>query len=130
MISIPSYNSSGADGFGSGFFIACWDLVKEDLLEVAQDFFEGAALPRLYTFSYIVLITKVMNPTSFEKFRTTSLCSVVYEIFSNIIFNCMTSCLNRIIAPEQCTFLPGRSIFENITLTKEMVKVLNRKHAG
>lgn len=87
LLSIPSNSSPGLDGLGSKFFIAIWDFIKEDLLEVVQDFFEGAALPRLYTSSYIVLILKVMDLTSFEKFRPISLCYVVYKIFSKIIVN-------------------------------------------
>lgn len=34
--------------------------------------------------------------------------------------------LNKIISPEQAAFLPGRSIFENITLA-QMVHSINRK---
>lgn len=26
------------DGFGSGLYVACWDFVKEDMMEVAKDF--------------------------------------------------------------------------------------------
>lgn len=36
-------------------------------------------------------------------------------------------CLNRIISPKQGAFLPSRSIFENITMTQEMVHSINRK---
>lgn len=67
----------GLDEFGLGFFIAWWDFVKQDLKEAAQDFFKGVTLPRFYT-SYIILIPKVMDPTSFEKFKPISLCFVVY----------------------------------------------------
>lgn len=44
-------------------------------------FFQGTELPRFYSFSYIVLIPKVQNRTSFDKFWPISLCSVAYKIF-------------------------------------------------
>lgn len=77
-------------------FIACWDFIK-DLLEATREFFEDTDLPRFYTSSYIVLILKVVDLTSFERSRPISLCSVVYKIFSTIVVNHMTSCLIKII---------------------------------
>lgn len=35
--------------------------------------------------------------------------------------------LDKIISPEQATFIPGRSIFENISLAEELVQGINRK---
>ncbi|KAJ0088691.1 hypothetical protein Patl1_32423 [Pistacia atlantica] len=37
--SIPKESSPGPDGFGSGFYLSCWDLIKEDVLDAAKDFF-------------------------------------------------------------------------------------------
>lgn len=42
----------------------------------------------------------------------------------------MTKILPSMISPEQGTFIPGRSIFENIMLAQEMVHSLNRKSQG
>lgn len=96
---------------------------------MTREFFEDAALPRFYTFSYIILILKVVDLISFERSRPISLCSVVYKIFSMIVVNHMTSCLIKIFFLEQVLFLPRRSIFEIISLEQEMMQVLNRKHA-
>lgn len=38
LLSIPSYSSPVLDRFGLDFFVTCWDFIKEDLLEAAQDF--------------------------------------------------------------------------------------------
>lgn len=35
LSSIPKDNSLEPNGFGSGFYLACWDIVKADLLEAA-----------------------------------------------------------------------------------------------
>ncbi|KAF8405073.1 hypothetical protein HHK36_009970 [Tetracentron sinense] len=58
LLSIPKHSSPGPDGFGSGFFSSCWELVKDDVVEAAKEFFSGVPLPRFYTSSYIVLIPK------------------------------------------------------------------------
>lgn len=42
----------------------------------------------------------------------------------------MTSLLAKIVSSEQGTFIPGRSIFDNISLTQEIVHFLNKKING
>ncbi|KAF5447204.1 hypothetical protein F2P56_032773 [Juglans regia] len=106
LFSIPIDSSLGPDGFGSGFFRVCWDLVKDDLLSAIVEFFYSHMLPRNFTASYIVLIPKVDKPSGFDKFRPISLCSVVYKICSKIIVARMTSLLPKMISQEQGAFIP------------------------
>lgn len=58
MKSIPVDDSPGLDDFGSGFFLTCWDFIKEDLLETVTKFFNGVPIPRFFSTSFIVLIPK------------------------------------------------------------------------
>lgn len=81
--SIPINRSPGLDGFGFGFYLTCWEFLKDDLLEAATEFFNGAVLPRFFTTSFIVLIPKLENPSSFKNFRPISLCSVACKILQD-----------------------------------------------
>ncbi|KAF5452050.1 hypothetical protein F2P56_027088 [Juglans regia] len=101
VFSIPKNSSLGPDGFGSGFYMSCRDIIKEDVVEAARDFFRGAPLSRFYSSSFIVLILKVPEPSSFEKFRPISLCSMAYKKFSNIIVNRLNSILDSLVSHEQ-----------------------------
>ncbi|XP_042964017.1 uncharacterized protein LOC122298309 [Carya illinoinensis] len=130
LFSIPIDSSPGLDGFGSGFFRFCWEIVKEDLLEAVSEFFQHQLLPRYYSASFIVLIPKVDSPTGFDKFRPISLCSVVYKICAKILVSRLTNLLPKMISQEQGAFIPGRSIFENISLTQEMVHSINKTIYG
>lgn len=47
--SILSSRSLGLNGFGSSFYVSCWDTIKKDLLEAIKDLFSGGHLPRFYT---------------------------------------------------------------------------------
>ncbi|KAG2721076.1 hypothetical protein I3760_02G064700 [Carya illinoinensis] len=107
MFSIPVDSSPGPDGFGSGFYRACWDIVEADVVAAVRELFLGTPMPRFYSASYIVLIPKMQRPTSFDKFRPISLCSVVYKAFSKILVRRLSPILNRIISSEQGAFLPG-----------------------
>ncbi|XP_035540358.1 uncharacterized protein LOC118344262 [Juglans regia] len=51
VFSIPKNSSPGPDGFGSGFYMSCWDIIKEDVVAAAGDFFRGVPLSRAFGFS-------------------------------------------------------------------------------
>ncbi|XP_040998207.1 uncharacterized protein LOC121244260 [Juglans microcarpa x Juglans regia] len=59
VFSIPIESSPGPDGFGLGFYRACWDVVRLEVVEAVKEFFRGVPLPRFYTASFLVLIPKV-----------------------------------------------------------------------
>ncbi|GLT55053.1 hypothetical protein SLA2020_282060 [Shorea laevis] len=109
LFDIPINSSPGPDGFTFGFFQHCWDFIQHDLVEAVRNFFEGTELPRYYTASFLVLIPKMPDPCSFDKFRPISLCSVVYKICSKLIVNRLSAILCRLVSEEQGAFLPGRN---------------------
>ncbi|XP_035540216.1 uncharacterized protein LOC118344205 [Juglans regia] len=78
----------------------------------------------------LLLLPKVDVPTGFDKFRPISLCSVFYKICSKILINRLTSLLPSMISLEQGAFVSGCSIFENISLMKELVHSINKKAHG
>ncbi|XP_040996160.1 uncharacterized protein LOC121242351 [Juglans microcarpa x Juglans regia] len=83
--SIPSNSSLGSDGFTTSFFIIAWDIVKDDLVEMAKEFFEGKPLTTFFCATNLVLIPKVDEPLGFGQFRPISFCSIVYKIMSKIM---------------------------------------------
>ncbi|KAF5470091.1 hypothetical protein F2P56_010634 [Juglans regia] len=69
-----------------------------------HEFFRGISILQEFTSSLLVLIPKVDNQKSSDKFRPISMCSVFYKI---------------------C-----RSIFENVSLAQEMIQYLNKPARG
>ncbi|KAF5475839.1 hypothetical protein F2P56_007603 [Juglans regia] len=129
--SIPMDSSPSPYGFGAIFYKSCWHIVDPDVIEAAMEFFNGTPLPWFYNATFFVLILKVSNPTSFEKFRLISLCSVVYKICSKILVNRLSPILHKIISPEQSAFITGHSIYENISSTQELVHGIHKPcHRG
>ncbi|KAJ0074622.1 hypothetical protein Patl1_37562 [Pistacia atlantica] len=118
--SISRESSPGPDGFGSGFYLCCWDLIKEDVIDAAKDFFLGSTLPRFYTASYLVFIPKVEELKSFDKFRPISLCSVAYKIFSKVQVQRMTSFLSQLISHEQVFVNGGKRSVQRLLSTLEV----------
>ncbi|XP_042964616.1 uncharacterized protein LOC122298830 [Carya illinoinensis] len=128
--SIPQDSSPGPDGFSASFFHHAWDIIKEDLLMLAIEFFEGKPLTTFFGATNIVLIPKVDDLRGFSQFRPISLCSIVYKILSKVLVNRLEPIMKKIISAEQSAFIKGRSIFDNISIAQEMVQSMNKKVRG
>lgn len=111
-------------------FINLWYIVGIDVIGAMSEFFRGMDFPHFYTASHLVLILKVPNHMSYDKFRPISLCSMIYKICSKILVTQLSLMLAKIICSEQCAFLLGWSIFENIRLTQEVIHGINKPDHG
>ena len=55
---LPSDKSPGPDGFNNEFIKACWDIIKEDIIELMMAFHAGTVNLESINTSYITLIPK------------------------------------------------------------------------
>lgn len=116
LFDILEDSSPSPDGFGVCFFMHCQDIIKEDLVEAAGDFFNGTPLPKFYSSNFIVIILKEDNPLSFAKFRPISLCTVVYKVFSKIMVSGLNPLLSKIVSKKQGACISACNIHDNITI--------------
>lgn len=71
--------------------------MKQDILEVAMDFFEEKPLSTFFGATNLVLILKVDDQVDFGQFFPISLCSVIYKILSKVMVLCLALVLKKII---------------------------------
>lgn len=51
-------SASGPDGFSREFYQTCWEIIKEEVINMVKIFFCGAELPKYITHTTLVLIPK------------------------------------------------------------------------
>lgn len=73
VFNIVKNSAPGLDGFGGGFYQSCWEIIRGDLIELVQCFFNGANLTKYYTSFCLVLLLKVDHPESLSELRPISL---------------------------------------------------------
>ncbi|XP_071920627.1 uncharacterized protein [Coffea arabica] len=127
VFALQADSAPGPDGFGAGFYQACWDIIKSDLLDAVQAFFQGLRLPRSFTSTSILLLPKVTGASQWKDFRPISLCNVCSKIISKIVSDRLGRVLPALVDPWQTGFVPGRGITDNILLTQELVADLDRR---
>lgn len=77
----------GLDGFNVDFFKACWNIVKQDILNVVEDSRLNKTIFKVLNTSFISLIPKQESTQTPDKYRPIALCNVVYKIISKVVAN-------------------------------------------
>lgn len=62
-------STAGPEGFNGTFYQTCWDIIKYDVTDMVQDFFNGKNLTKFYSHTCLVLIPKVTSPNTFSDLR-------------------------------------------------------------
>ena len=88
------------DGLTVEFFQGFCALVKEDLLKVVQESQRAGKVLGALNSTFLALIPKKQNPSSFEEFRPISCCNEVYKIITKIIAQRLKPILSNIITKE------------------------------
>ncbi|WMV23105.1 hypothetical protein MTR67_016490 [Solanum verrucosum] len=61
--------AAGPDGFTMGFFIKCWDVVKQDIMDTFQNFYEHEVFEKSFNATFIALIPKKKGAKELRDFR-------------------------------------------------------------
>ena len=117
------------------FYQKHWDIIGQDIGRVVIDFLNNGELTSregLETINQtnLVLIPKKQSPSSAKDFRPISLCNVIYKIISKVLVNRLKCWLPQIIDENQCAFVPGRMIFDNIIVAHETLHAMQKRRHG
>ena len=75
----------GPDGFTMGFFLKCWEVVKEDVMKAFHNFYEQEVFERCLNATFITLIPKKKVAKELRDFRPISLIGSIYKLFAKVL---------------------------------------------
>ena len=104
----------GLDGFSIHFYKACWPIIKLDLILMVISFQIKVKVGGCTNSTFLALIPKEVNPSSFDRFRPISLCNASYKILAKLLANRFNLLLGKLISPLQGGFVKGRHLVENV----------------
>ncbi|KAM3288257.1 hypothetical protein P3S67_021687 [Capsicum chacoense] len=100
------------------------------VLKFSAKFFTGISsgnqIPKAITHTCLILIPKVECPQTFNELRPISLNNFSCTIISSLINKKLSLLMDKLIFPNQTSFIKGRSIIENIILTQDIVHNISK----
>jgi hypothetical protein len=84
-------------------------------------------IPGCLNSTFLALIPKENNPTTFGDYRPISLCNLCYKLISKVIANRIKPIMSCNLSEEQLGFLKGRRIQDAIGTTHECLHSISKK---
>ncbi|GKD81449.1 putative RNA-directed DNA polymerase, eukaryota, reverse transcriptase zinc-binding domain protein, partial [Tanacetum coccineum] len=122
-----SNKAPGPDGFTFAFVNKYWDLIKMDILEFVNSFFDSCSMPQGVNSSFFTLIPKVSNPIFIKDFRPISLIGIHYKIIAKILANRLSKVIDKIDSIEQSAFIPERQILDGPLILSEVIEWFKKR---
>uniref|UniRef100_A0A453NB92 Reverse transcriptase domain-containing protein n=1 Tax=Aegilops tauschii subsp. strangulata TaxID=200361 RepID=A0A453NB92_AEGTS len=117
----------GPDGFPAEFYKKCWHIIKDDLMPMFHDFFDGHLELFHLNFGIITLLPKKNEAVRIEQFRPICLLNVSFKIFTKVGTNRLTQIAHSVVQPSQTAFMPGRHILEGVVVLHETLHEIHSK---
>ena len=115
----------GSDGLPPEFYLALWDTLGPDLVEVLNSSMDTGALPLSQRTALISLIFKKGDRAEHKNWRPISLLNADYKICARTLAGRLLTVLHHVIAPDQTCGVRGRFIGENVALLRDVVDYVN-----
>lgn len=83
------------DGFSMAFFHDCWEVVRENIMKVFNEFHSFGKFKKSLNVTFITLVPKWVGAAEVKDFRPVSL---PHEIICKVLGNCMSIVMSSIIS--------------------------------
>jgi hypothetical protein len=104
--------------------------VKHGVLYILNDFILGRIDISWLNYGMLSLIPKVPGADQITQFRPIALINIIFKIVSKCYASKIDPIANRIISPNQTTFIKGRLITDGVLALQEVIHELKVKKLG
>ncbi|XP_026409888.1 uncharacterized protein LOC113304984 [Papaver somniferum] len=130
VFSIDPDNSPGPDGFSGCFYRTCWKIINEDVVQAIQYCWQKQFIPKGLNSRFLVLLPKVQGAKKPNHFRPIGLSNVSFKIITKILTVRMSNLMEKLVSPQQESYIKGRCIQEQVLLASKMVNEMKKKRRG
>lgn len=130
VFSIDPTSAPGPDEFSGLFYQTCWDIIRSDVCGFVLQFFAFGKIYRNLNSSFVALIPKMEGANSVTHFRPIAMANFCFKIITKIIADRLNPIANRVVSPQQSTFIKGRHISDCIGMVSETINILDKKSFG
>ena len=129
IMEMKENSAPGPNGFSVSFFKNYWEVIKDDVWRMFQDFWENKLDIKRLNYGVITLVPKIKDANTIKQFRPICLLNVDYKWFTKVLTNRLIPVTKRIIGKNQTGFIKGRNILEGVVVLHEVLHELHKSKA-
>ena len=111
----------GPDGFTMTFWQSCWEFIKEEILEMFEDFYVHSSFLKSLNNTFLVLIPKKSGAEDLRDFRPISLLGGLYKLLAKVLANRLKKVVGKVVSISQNAFVRGRQILDASLIANEVI---------
>lgn len=124
--SLPTGKSPGSDGLPTEFYTAFWDSLGDYLVLIFNERFRLGVLTDSQRQALLRLVHKKDATNLAKNWRPISLLNTDYKLASKAITERLKSVISSIVHQDQTCSVPGRSIFSNLQLVRDVLDMIDK----
>jgi hypothetical protein len=121
LFAMEKNKAADPDGLPIEFFQSCWDIIKEDLVDLFSDFHKGLLDLKRINYGIITLLPKVKKVERIQQFRLICLLNCLYKWITKCLTIRLEVVASRIIHKSHNAFLKGRNIMNSVLALHEIL---------
>lgn len=125
--SCNAQKAPGPDGYNFKFIKESWEVIKEDVYKIFEEFWTSSKLPRGSNVAFVALIAKIDNPMGLKDYKPISMVGCIYKMISKLLARRLQKVMNSLVGPHQSSFIAGRQILDGALIAGEIIESCKKK---
>jgi len=122
------YNkAAGPDKIPIEFFQSCWEIVRLDIIQLYDDFYNHKVDVSRMNYGIITLLPKVKDASKIQQFRSICLLNCLYKLITKTLTIRLEAVADKLIHNTQIAFMKKRNIVSGIMCLHEILHETKRR---
>jgi hypothetical protein len=123
--------AAGPDKIPIEFYQGCWSIVKNDIIQLFDDFFRQRVDISRINYGIITLLPKIKDANRIQQFRPICLLNCLYKLITKTLALRLEFVADKLIHSTQIAFMKKRNIMLGIVCLYEILhETKRRKEVG
>lgn len=127
LLKTKGNKSPGTDGIPYEFYLLLWDVIAPHFLDMFNHVLERESLSQSQGRAAVRLIPKSKGVCAISGYRPISLLNTDYKLMASVLANRLRKSLEIIIKPYQKGGVPGRLLFDNLCLYRDVIQYVDER---